>query len=112
MLQPDASINWELFQSTFSNISSYKRPTVINQMFHKDFAKKVVQWEGTVLRVDSFDEVAEYITKQTDMEQSLGKNKSFTDFKPMAKYSNDEVRHSGLYAAQVLIRMDTRFFLK
>jgi hypothetical protein len=42
MLQPDLSVKWDLFQSTFSNVSSYKRPTVINQMFHKDFAKKVV----------------------------------------------------------------------
>ena len=42
----------------------------------------------------------------------MGRNKSLDDFKSMDKYSNDEVKYSGLYAAQVLLRMDTRYFLK
>ena len=54
-LEPDPNVTWSGFRDQFSNVSSWRRPVVTNEKFIKNYRQKVVLWEGTVLRVDSFD---------------------------------------------------------
>ena len=56
---PDPSITWNGFVSDFSTRSTSN--SVTRTKFDNNFKNKVIKWEGTVLRVDSFDEDVELL---------------------------------------------------
>tara|TARA_B110000285_G_scaffold199478_1_gene232695 strand:+ start:1058 stop:1336 length:279 start_codon:yes stop_codon:yes gene_type:complete len=65
----------------------------------------VVEWEGTVLRVDGFDEQIEYI-KHKKVEND---DKDAKEFDEAFEYSEDEVALTQQYSCQVYLRMSPRF---
>ena len=57
--EPDLSVKWENFYHKFSG-RSRNRERHYNEVFNNEFRYKVIKWSGTVLRVDSFDELDEF----------------------------------------------------
>jgi hypothetical protein len=62
-MEPDLSITWDGFREEFSNVSSWRRAAVVNDVFVKQYRQKVVEWEGTVLGVESFEGDPELMLK-------------------------------------------------
>ena len=60
--QIDTSITWANFQKAANGKSSMELAN--SQKIEMEFMGKMVEWSGTVLRVDSFDEDMEYIKKE------------------------------------------------
>jgi len=58
MTNPDSSITWNGFVEEFSTKSTSN--SLVRNKFESNFRNKVIKWEGTVMRVDSFDEDVEF----------------------------------------------------
>lgn len=67
--EPDLTVKWEDFYNKFSH-RSRNREYTYQEKFNKEFRYKIIKWGGTVLRVDSYDELDEFDDPDT---QSLAK---------------------------------------
>ena len=75
------------------------------------YTGKLLEWRGTVMRVDSFDEESDLLGRwEADINGSKNGSKSGA-FEQIEKFTKDRFRKTGLYAAQVLVRMEPRFLL-
>lgn len=61
-----------------------------------------------MLRVDSFDEEMEYV-KKTSIADNVTDS---SEFEKLEGYDKDEFQTTGLYAAQIHIRMNPRYLIK
>lgn len=61
-----------------------------------------------MLRVDSFDEEMEYVKKTSIADNDTDSS----GFEKLEGYDKDEFQTTGLYAAQILIRMNPRYLIK
>ena len=52
-------MKWDDFYRKFSH-RSRNRERHFNDVFNNEFRYKVIKWTGTVIRVDSFDEIDEF----------------------------------------------------
>jgi len=59
----DSSITWESFQQFANGKSSTQLAN--SPKVEEKFMGRMVEWSGTVLRVDSFDEDMEYVKKMS-----------------------------------------------
>jgi hypothetical protein len=113
--KPDPSITWEVFHRATSGKT--QKAISESKEIESKFIGKIVQWTGTVLRVDSFDEDAEYLRSEggngqisdEDIKKEIEDIKN--NFESVDAYEKDQFQKTGLYAAQLLIRMSPRFKL-
>ena len=101
----DSSITWESFQQFANGKSSTQLAN--SPKVEEKFMGKLVEWSGTVLRVDSFDEDMEYVKKMSDSQNGT----DMLSFEQLDPYEKDQFQMTGLYAAQILVRMSPRYML-
>jgi len=80
--------------------------------FENNFKNKVVKWEGTVLRVDSFDEDVELLAGATPgkVPDSQSERDNFKALNIHSTDSQPTAEHQGhLYQSQIHLRMEPRF---
>ena len=101
--EPDPSITWEIFHRATSGRT--QKALSESKQIESQFMGKVVQWTGTVLRVDSFDEEAEYLRSDGGSGQisNVDIKKEIEDvrnnFDSVDAYEKDQFQKTGLYAA-------------
>ena len=82
MKVPNKEMTWTKFHNTFSGKGESHEQC---KSFRGGYKNQVIEWEGTVLRVDGFDEQIEYV------KHTKGDQKDEKEFDAINEYSEDEI---------------------